>query len=102
MFGLRFSNLTHRGIISTGPYAYVRHPAYAAKNFSWWCVMFPVALYQAGAQKSAAPLLQVLGLVGLTFIYYMRARTEEKHLRKDPEYRAYMKKVPWRFIPGVV
>jgi protein-S-isoprenylcysteine O-methyltransferase Ste14 len=80
----------------------VRHPAYAAKNFSWWCVMFPVALYQAGAQKSAAPLLQVLGLVGLTFIYYMRARTEEKHLRKDPEYRAYMKKVPWRFIPGVV
>jgi protein-S-isoprenylcysteine O-methyltransferase Ste14 len=64
--------------------------------------MFPVALYQAGAQKSAAPLLQVLGLVGLTFIYYMRARTEEKHLRKDPEYRAYMKKVPWRFIPGVV
>src|SRR6185369_9391362 len=44
-FGLRFSNLTHRGIVTTGPYAYVRHPAYAAKNFSWWCVMFPVALY---------------------------------------------------------
>ncbi|MFT3767086.1 MAG: hypothetical protein QM820_16435 [Minicystis sp.] len=51
MFGLRFSNLTHRGIITTGPYALVRHPAYAAKNFSWWCVMFPVALYQAGGRE---------------------------------------------------
>lgn len=102
VFGLRFSNLTHRGIITTGPYAYVRHPAYAAKNFSWWCVMFPVALYNAGAQKSVAPLVQVIGLVALSFIYYMRALTEEKHLRRDPEYRAYMKKVPYRFIPGLI
>ena len=39
-FGLRFSNLTHRGIIRTGPYAFVRHPAYAAKNLAWWCVGF--------------------------------------------------------------
>lgn len=102
MFGLRFSNLTHRGIITTGPYALIRHPAYAAKNFSWWCVMFPVTLYQAGAQKSFAPLTGVIGLVLLTGTYYLRAITEEKHLRKDPEYRAYMKKVPYRFIPGVL
>ncbi|APR85221.1 GTP-binding protein EngA [Minicystis rosea] len=102
MFGLRFSNLTHRGIITTGPYALVRHPAYAAKNFSWWCVMFPVCLYQLGQQKTAAPLAGVVGLVALSFIYYMRARTEERHLRKDPEYRKYMKKVPYRFIPGVI
>lgn len=100
-FGLRFSNLTHRGIITTGPYALVRHPAYAAKNFSWWCVMFPVAIYHAGVQRSAGPLLQVVGLVALSGMYYMRAITEEKHLRRDPEYRAYMKKVPHRFIPGV-
>jgi protein-S-isoprenylcysteine O-methyltransferase Ste14 len=102
VFGLRFSNLTHRGIITTGPYALVRHPAYAAKNFSWWCVMFPVTLYNAGAHKSLAPLVQVLGLVVLTGMYYMRAITEERHLRRDPEYRAYMKKVPYRFIPGVI
>lgn len=102
VFGLRFSNLTHRGIITTGPYSLVRHPAYAAKNFSWWCVMFPVTLYNAGQQKSLAPLVQVLGLVVLTGMYYMRALTEEKHLRKDPEYRAYMKKVRYRFIPGVL
>ncbi|MFO0758278.1 MAG: DUF1295 domain-containing protein [Byssovorax sp.] len=101
-FGLRFSNLTHRGIITTGPYAIVRHPAYAAKNFSWWCVMLPYALYDAGTHRSAGPLLQVLGLVMMSSIYYMRAITEERHLGLDPEYQAYAKKVPYRFIPGIV
>lgn len=101
-FGLRFSNLTHRGIITTGPYAYVRHPAYAAKNFSWWCVMLPFALYQAGKQWTAAPLLQVLGLVMMSAIYYWRALTEERHLSQDAEYRVYAKKVRYRFIPGVL
>ena len=37
-----------------------------------------------------------------TAIYYMRAITEERHLARDPEYRLYMKKVPYRFIPGVL
>ncbi len=101
-FGLRFSNLTHRGIITTGVYAVVRHPAYAAKNFSWWCVMLPYALYEVGTKRSAGPLLQVLGLVVMSSIYYMRAITEERHLSLDAEYRAYMKKVPYRFIPGVI
>ncbi len=60
MFGLRFSNLTHRGIVTTGPYALVRHPAYASKNFSWWCVMLPYALYEIYSKRSPAPLLQVV------------------------------------------
>jgi len=34
-------------------------------------------------------------------IYTVRALTEERHLMKDPEYRAYCKKVKYRFIPGV-
>jgi protein-S-isoprenylcysteine O-methyltransferase Ste14 len=101
-FGLRFSNLTHRGIITTGPYAYIRHPAYAAKNFSWWCVKLPAAIYAVYTLKNAAPLLGVIGMVVSTGIYYMRAITEERHLARDPEYRIYMKKVPYRFIPGVL
>ena len=101
-FGLRFSNLTHRGIITTGPYAYIRHPAYAAKNFSWWCVMLPAVVWQVFTQKEPAVLLHVLGMISMSFIYYMRAITEERHLARDPEYRIYMKKVPYRFIPGVL
>jgi protein-S-isoprenylcysteine O-methyltransferase Ste14 len=101
-FGLRFSNLTHRGIITTGPYALIRHPAYASKNFSWWCVMLPAVIYQVYVQKDAAPLLHVVGMVVMSGIYYMRAITEERHLARDPEYRLYMKKVPYRFIPGIL
>ena len=37
----RFSNLTHRGIITNGPYRYSKHPAYLAKNLSWWLVSMP-------------------------------------------------------------
>jgi protein-S-isoprenylcysteine O-methyltransferase Ste14 len=102
MFGLRFSNLTHRGIIDTGPYALIRHPAYASKNFSWWCVMLPYAIYEIYTTKSPEPLLQVAGMVIMSFLYYRRAITEEQHLSRDPEYRKYMKKVPYRFIPGLL
>ena len=101
-FGLRFSNLTHRGIITTGPYAYIRHPAYAAKNFSWWCVMLPAVVWEVFTLKEPAVLLHVIGMIVMSFIYYMRAITEERHLARDPEYRIYMKKVPYRFIPGVL
>lgn len=106
MFGLHFSNLTHRGIIQTGPYSVVRHPAYASKNFSWWCVMFPYAIYQAAVSPSwdSFGLLAThfVGLVSLTGLYYLRAITEERHLSLDPEYQDYMKRVPYRFIPGVL
>lgn len=106
VFGLHFSNLTHRGIIQTGPYSVVRHPAYASKNFSWWCVMFPYAIFQALSQQSweSFGLLGVhfVGLLSLSGLYYLRAITEERHLSKDPEYQDYMKRVPFRFIPGVL
>jgi protein-S-isoprenylcysteine O-methyltransferase Ste14 len=108
VFGLRFSNVTHRGVITTGPDAYIRHPAYASKNFSWWCVMLPFVLWQIWNNHNNdpahmwEPALQILGMFLMSFIYYQRALTEERHLARDPEYRKYMEKVPYRFIPGVL
>lgn len=87
--GFKASNLTNRGIVAAGPYKYVRHPAYIAKNFAWIGGFF---LYQ---QASVIALL--LGL----FIYHLRAVTEERHLKMDPDYIEYMKKVRWRYIPGL-
>jgi protein-S-isoprenylcysteine O-methyltransferase Ste14 len=84
-FGLRFSNLTHRGIITGGPYRWARHPAYLSKNLSWWLISVP---FVATAGWGTAVLsCAMLGAVNL--IYYMRARTEERHLRADPVYRQY-------------
>lgn len=88
-FGLRFSNVTNRGIITRGPYAWVRHPAYLAKNVAWWTENI----------RSFVSPWQFVFLAGWNFIYYLRAITEENHLMKDPDYQAYVKRVRSRFIP---
>ncbi len=101
-FGVRFSNLTNRGIIRKGPFSFIRHPAYASKNFAWWCVMFPAIIYNATHTGMAVAVMQTLGLILMTWVYYMRALTEERHLSADPAYLDYCKQVKYRFIPGVI
>jgi len=94
--GPRSSNLTNRGIVTWGPYAYVRHPAYVCKLAGWWVISIPFFLH------SDRFLAGVLSLVGWTTIYFFRALTEERHLIADPDYQEYCKKVRWRFIPHVL
>ena len=84
-FGARFSNLTHRGIITNGPYRCTKHPAYLAKNLSWWLIAMPFMPSGNGAQ-----LLRSCTLLGLlNAVYYLRAKTEERHLALDPVYEQY-------------
>lgn len=84
-FGSRFSNLTHRGIITNGPYRYSKHPAYVAKNISWWLMAVPF-LAAGGATDG---VLRCLMLIGVNALYWLRARTEERHLSRDPTYVQY-------------
>ena len=85
IFGLRFSNLTHRGILTNGPFQFFKHPAYLAKNLFWWMVFMPF-LSMAGPLDL---LRNCVMLLAVNFIYYMRARSEEWHLMEDPVYRDY-------------
>lgn len=85
-FGLRFSNLTHRGVITNGPYRYTKHPAYIAKNLSWWLTAIPF-IPEDGSIATGVTACAMLA--GINVIYWLRARTEETHLRADPDYRAY-------------
>ena len=85
-FGMRFSNLTHRGILTHGPYAWTKHPAYVSKNLFWWCAVMPF-LAASGNPVDAIRNTAVLALV--SGVYYWRARTEERHLSADPAYREY-------------
>jgi protein-S-isoprenylcysteine O-methyltransferase Ste14 len=84
-FGLRFSNLTHRGILTHGPYAWSRHPAYLSKNLFWWLSTMPflATTNWHDAVRNAAVMVCVSG------VYYWRARTEERHLGSDPAYQEY-------------
>jgi len=87
-FGARFSNLTHRGIITNGPYRYTKHPAYLVKNLSWWLISMPFIIHDGQISESIRHCLMLLLVNG---IYYIRAKTEERHLSKDPVYNAYAK-----------
>ena len=88
--GPKASNLTNRGIIDYGPYKYVRHPAYFGKTMVWLLTALPGATFFA-----------ILSTLGVMFLYFLRAITEERHLLQDPDYVEYCKKVKYRFIPFV-
>ncbi|MEM1133860.1 MAG: protein-S-isoprenylcysteine methyltransferase [Pseudomonadota bacterium] len=86
VFGLRFSNLTHRGILTHGPYGFTKHPAYLSKNLFWWFATMPF-LATSGSITDMVRNTVLLGVV--SGVYYWRARTEEKHLMADPDYAEY-------------
>jgi protein-S-isoprenylcysteine O-methyltransferase Ste14 len=85
-FGLRFSNLTHRGILTHGPYSWTKHPAYVSKNLFWWLATLPF-FATSGNLTDVIRNTFVMGLV--SGVYYWRAKTEERHLSADPAYRDY-------------
>jgi protein-S-isoprenylcysteine O-methyltransferase Ste14 len=86
-FGIRFSNLTYRGVLTNGPYRFTRHPAYLSKNLFWWLSAMPF-LVTTGSLVEAVRNTVLLGCVSA--IYYWRARTEEAHLlAEDAKYRDY-------------
>ena len=86
-FGIRFSNLTYRGVLTNGPYAFTRHPAYLSKNLFWWCAAMPFMVTN-GSLVEAVRNTFFLGCVSA--IYFWRAKTEERHLlAEDPKYAAY-------------
>jgi protein-S-isoprenylcysteine O-methyltransferase Ste14 len=88
----RSSNLTNRGIIARGPYRIIRHPAYIAKNTAWW---FENIAYMGN------PVL-IVSMIFWNAVYIMRAITEERHLKLDPDYAKYKKEVKWMFIPYLI
>lgn len=84
--GLRFSNLTYRGLITSGPYRFTKHPAYVFKNISWWLISMPFLAFN---NNPSLAIRGTLLLFCVNLIYYARAKTEENHLSHYPEYVEY-------------
>ena len=95
------SNLTNRGIVSHFPYNIIRHPAYISKIGLWWLASFCVIKNLIDTQMYSKVILFIITAIIWTFIYFLRALTEERHLMLDPDYREYAEKVKYRFIPFV-
>ncbi len=88
-FGLRFANLSWRGLVDVGLYRYVKHPAYLSKNLYWWLHAVPFAGYLSGMDL----FLHLLVMSTISLVYFIRAKTEERHLVQYPEYRAYLSRM---------
>lgn len=95
------SNLTNRGIVTRFPYNIVRHPAYISKISLWWLASFCAIKDLLTNQMFLQTILYIIVALLWTFIYFLRAITEERHLLQDPDYQEYIKKVKYRFIPYV-
>ena len=86
-FGMRFSNLTYRGVLTHGPYRWTRHPAYLSKNLFWWLATMPFFVTNGSTTDAVR---NAVCLAGVSAIYFWRAKTEEKHLlSEDAKYREY-------------
>ncbi len=78
-------------VISTGPYALVRHPMYTGVTLMY--VFSPLTL---GSYWAMLPALLIIPLLAA------RIRNEESVLVRDlPGYREYMQRVKYRLLPGV-
>ncbi|MGI8942811.1 MAG: methyltransferase family protein [Qipengyuania sp.] len=86
-FGIRFSNLTYRGVLTNGPYRFTRHPAYVSKNLFWWCSTLPFLVV---SDSWVDVIRNCFCLAVVNGIYLWRSKTEEAHLlAEDPKYVAY-------------
>lgn len=86
--GLRFSNLTYRGLACDFPYSVSKHPAYLTKNLTWWLISIPFI-----AVDFWTGIMNCIALLGLNFLYFIRAWHEERCLSLAPSYRAYKRHI---------
>ncbi len=78
-------------VVSTGPYALVRHPQYAGAY-----------LYLLGIPLALGSWWGLLVLAGMVPFLIWRLLDEERLLARDlPGYAEYKEKVPSRLIPGI-
>ncbi len=89
-WNVQVMNSTGMGVITTGPFRYVRHPNYAAVFVE--LLVLPLI--------HCAWITACLGSAAHVFVLSRRITTEERVLFSDPYYRQAMYAKP-RFLPGL-
>ena len=89
-WNVQVMNSTSLGIVTSGPFRFVRHPNYAAI----FVEVFSLPLIHT------AWLTALLGCIGYAVAISQRILVEEGVLMQNPQYRATMGAKP-RFVPGL-
>jgi protein-S-isoprenylcysteine O-methyltransferase Ste14 len=87
MFGIRPAL---RGLVTTGPYALVRHPIYLSY------IVEDIG-YNLQEWNAGTALIVVVGWASLIY----RIRAEERVLALDAEWPKYASSVRYRLLPGL-
>ena len=79
-----------RQLVHSGAYRFVRHPIYTGLFLAW----ISLTLRQFSQTN-------VLILIALYTLYFIKSLVEESFLRKDSSYATYMSHVRYRYIPRI-
>jgi protein-S-isoprenylcysteine O-methyltransferase Ste14 len=79
-----------RKLVNFGAYRFVRHPIYSGVFLGY---------VAAGLENYTPSYVAMAGTISLLFV--IKSFVEEDFLRQDPEYAEYMKKVRYRWFPGI-
>ena len=79
-------------LVTTGPYASIRHPGYLAGI---------VIILTSGVALDSWVAAALLVAVGLPFLLYRTVIEDRVLLAELPGYPAYVARVRWRIIPGI-
>lgn len=89
--GRRFALLpANRGVITRGPFRFVRHPIYAG----WLLLSIGYVMAYPSVRNG------IIVIAALPFILW-RIVQEETLLSADPVFRDYLARTRWRLIPGL-
>ena len=80
-----------RRVVTQGAYRFVRHPIYTGTFVSLLAFVL----------RAFSPLNAAVA-IGLVALLMLRGVIEERFLREDAGYAAYLQQVRWRWIPGIV
>ncbi len=80
----------NRGIMTGGAYRFVRHPIYTALFLT----------LAALTLRSFTPI-NLAGALTIFTLFVVKSVVEERFLSEEKHYVEYMKKVRWRWLPGI-
>lgn len=80
-----------RELVVTGAYGYARHPIHTGE------LLFFLAFLLTGFSVVNWSLI----VLGCVFVVW-KSLIEERFLKDDEDYREYCRRVPWRWVPGII
>ena len=80
-----------RRIVLSGAYRFVRHPIYTGLFLAWVSLTLRLFSYT-----------NLLILLTICALFFIKSLVEESFLRNDPSYASYMSRVRYRYIPFVI